>query len=334
MTLNACLRPPKALLPLLALACVVVVLPVRAAPPPAAALPPEAAASASTALPIVLRARSLRARPDLDASAEGDVELRRGPLWLRADRLDYDVVEDLAWARGQVRVQRGDVVYRGPELQLRLDRFEGFFLQPEFDLLRLQSGGWAERVDFLGRSRALATRVAYTSCPREDAAELPWVLQADRLRMDFEANEGIAEGGVLRFMDVPILALPALSFPLTDARKSGWLPPTINLDTRSGLDLSVPYYWNLAPNRDATLTPRLITRRGFGLDSEFRYLEPGQRGELQVDLLPQDRIAGRSRHALRCSTTARARRDCGWRVTSSASPTMAGGGISPVPPAR
>jgi LPS-assembly protein len=103
---------------------------------------------------------------------------------------------------------------------------------------------------------------------------------------------------VLRFQGVSILALPVLSFPLGDTRKSGWLPPSINLDDRSGLQLSVPYYWNIAPNRDATLAPRVITRRGLGLDSEFRYLEPSFDGTLQVDWLPDDRVARRSRQAL------------------------------------
>jgi LPS-assembly protein len=90
------------------------------------------------------------------------------------------------------------------------------------------------------------------------------VLKTDRVQLDFEANEGIAEGAVLRFMDVPILALPTLSFPLGDGRKSGWLPPTLDFDTRSGLSVAVPYYWNIAPNRDATFTPKVITRRGAG----------------------------------------------------------------------
>lgn len=249
-------------------------------------------------LPIVLQARELQARPDLDALAVGEAELRRGSLFIRADRLSYDVPEDLARAVGQVVVRREDTVYRGPEMQMKLQRYEGFFLQPEFDLLRLKSGGRADRVDFIGSSRAVATRAAYTSCPREDMDSLPWVLQADRVRMDFDANEGVAEGGVLRFMDVPILALPVLSFPLSDDRKSGWLPPGLNIDSRSGLEVAVPYYWNIAPNRDATFTPRVMTRRGLALDSEFRYLAPALSGQLNLDWVPDDRVALRSRHAL------------------------------------
>ena len=104
---------------------------------------------------------------------------------------------------------------------------------------------------------------------------------------------------MLRFYGVPILAAPSLSFPLSDARKSGWLPPSIALDSKSGLQLAVPYYWNIAPNRDATLTPSISDRRGPGIDAEFRYLEPRYSGQADLNLLPNDELAGRSRYALR-----------------------------------
>jgi LPS-assembly protein len=90
-----------------------------------------------------------------------------------------------------------------------------------------------------------------------------------------------------------------LSFPLTDERKSGWLPPNVNLDNKSGFEFGLPYYWNIAPNRDATLTPTLLTRRGPLLLSEFRYLERRDAGTVNLDLLPHDRVADRSRWALR-----------------------------------
>ncbi|NLZ42106.1 MAG: LPS-assembly protein LptD, partial [Comamonadaceae bacterium] len=108
----------------------------------------------------------------------------------------------------------------------------------------------------------------------------------------------LAEGAVLRFLGTPILALPTMSFALGDARKSGWLPPSVNLDNRSGVELLVPYYWNIAPNRDATIAPRLLTRRGLGLDLEYRYLEPDYAGEAQLGALPNDRVAGRARGVL------------------------------------
>lgn len=267
-------------------------------------------------LPIVLRARQVSGQPDQLTTAEGEVELRRGTLILQADRLTYDAPQDLARATGQVRVRRDGAVYTGPEAELRVQRFEGYFLQPRFEFLRLGAGGQAARVDFLDPSRAQAMDATYTSCPRDGSGDPAWVLETRRVRMDFERNEGIAEGAVLRFLGVPILAAPILSFPLNDERKSGWLPPSLNLDSRSGLDLSVPYYWNIAPNRDATLTPRLMTRRGLGLGVEFRYLEADHGGQVDADLLPADRVAGRSRAALGWRHESRFGRD--WRVEVAA----------------
>ena len=249
-------------------------------------------------LPIVLQAETIRSQPDLETVAEGKVEFRRGGTVIKADRLAYDTAQDLAGATGNVRVSRGGAIYSGPELQLRVQRFEGYFLRPEFEFTQLGAGGRAERIDFYDSARSSATRAEYTSCPRDTPAEPAWVLRTDRVSIDLDSNEGVAEGAVLRFLNVPILALPSLSFPLSDARKSGWLPPSINTDNRSGIELSIPWYWNIAPQRDATLTPRLITRRGLGLDTELRYLETHDEGALNFDWLPNDRLTGRSREAL------------------------------------
>ena len=253
---------------------------------------------AARALPTYVQAERIRSQPDLETVAEGNVEFRRGGLVIRADRLAYDSAQDLASASGKVRVSRDGARYSGPELQLRVQRFEGYFLKPEFEFTQLGAGGRAERIDFLDGTRSRATHAEYTSCPRDGTEEPAWLLRTDSVRLDLETNEGYAEGAVLRFLGVPILALPALSFPLSDSRRSGWLPPSIDTDNRSGVELSVPYYWNIAPNRDATLTPRVITRRGLGLNSEFRYLEPSQQGTLALDWLPDDRLARRSREAV------------------------------------
>jgi LPS-assembly protein len=250
-------------------------------------------------LPLTLEADELRGRPDLDFVAKGKVLAKRGRLTLSSDRLEYDNVTDRASARGNVRI---DIIdgswFSGPELSLTLGRFEGWFSKPEYFFARTQGGGRAERIDFIDDQRAQLTRADYTSCTRSGDGMPAWLMSADRVKLDFETNEGIAEGAVLRFLGVPILAAPVLSFPLTDERKSGWLPPTLNLDSKSGFEVGVPWYWNIAPQRDATFTPYVYTRRGFGLLAEGRYLEPRHGGELQWHWLPHDRVFDGSRSAL------------------------------------
>jgi LPS-assembly protein len=281
---------------------------------PSSRLAPAPGGDASDQRPMILRADSLRVRPDIDAVAEGNVEFRRAGTVIRAQRLSYDSADDLAVARGQVLVGRDGVSYRGPELQLHVQRFQGFFLQPVFEFESLGSGGRAARIDFVDSARVRAEQAVYTSCPREEPLEPDWLLRTDSIKLDFDANEGIAEGAVLQFLGVPILALPVLSFPLSDERKSGWLPPSIGLDSRSGFETGVPYYWNIAPNRDATIVPTVMTRRGLAIDSEFRYLEPQHAGRLQLHLLPYDRTTGGSRNAWDINTDGRLGAGLRYRV--------------------
>jgi len=267
--------------------------PLRLSPSRELAPPPRG--DAARVRSVVIRADRIQARPELDTVAEGNVEFRRAGTVIRADRITYDSADDRANAKGNVRVSKDGNHYWGPELQLQVQRFEGYFLEPHFMLGRTGAGGTAERFEFIDASRAVAINSTYTSCPRDGSGDPDWLLKTDRVRIDLEANEGVAEGAVLRFLGVPILGAPVMTFPLTDDRKSGWLPPTINLDSKSGLELAVPYYWNIAPNRDATVTPALLTRRGAGGQLEFRYLEPGDQGRIEIDGLPNDRVAGRDR---------------------------------------
>ncbi len=224
--------------------------------------------------------------------------MRYGGVVLRADQLRYDQAEDLAVAQGKVRITFEGSSFSGPEVQLKVQRMEGFVTAPEYMLAMTGAGGRAERIDILGPATSRVINGDYTSCRREGAEKPDWVLSARQLDLDTDAGVGIAEGAVLRFLDVPILSLPRLSFPLSDQRKSGWLPPDLDFTTGSGVELSVPYYWNIAPNRDATLTPAISTRRGLAVNGEFRYLEPAYSGRLNLDLLPYDQVYENTRYWL------------------------------------
>jgi LPS-assembly protein len=283
-----------------ALACAAMATPAAADPPltlkPSTRQEPAASGDAARQRPIFLRADDLKLRPDIDAVAEGAVEFRRASTVIKADHLTYDSAEDQAHALGGVQITMPGAVYRGPELQLKVQRFEGFFLSPTFEFTDLGSGGSAQRIDFIDSARANAIKARYSSCPRDGSGDPDWLLRADAVRLDNETSTGIAEGAVLTFLGVPVLGLPVLSFPLSDERKSGWLPPTVvPVNSRNGFTFGMPYYWNIAPNRDATLEPIVYSRLGLALNSEFRYLEPGDKGRLKIDLLPNDKVAERTR---------------------------------------
>lgn len=250
--------------------------------------------------PLQFEADELDGEAGVRTVARGRVRVRQADLTVRADELEHTQADNTARAKGNVRVVRDGSIFVGPSVSLKLDTLEGSFESPRYWLSRTQAGGTAERIIFQGENRLSATQTTYTSCTPENTATgdmgtPAWALRTDRIDLDFAANEGRAEGAVIEFQGVPILAAPTLTFPLNDQRKSGWLPPSITFDSKSGLELSAPYYWNIAPDRDATLAPTLASRRGFGLDAEFRYLAPQDRGELRVFGLPDDRLAGRDR---------------------------------------
>ncbi|MFO1228427.1 LPS-assembly protein LptD [Roseateles sp.] len=261
----------------------------------AAPIKPASRAPGAPKPALVLSAERAEAQLEQQAHAEGAVELRYGALLLRTDKLDYRFVDDLAQAQGQVQVSQGGNVFAGPALQLYLERFEGEFLNPSYFLGATGGSGKAARIRFEGEHRIAVESGNYSSCPVVEGQEPAWQITARSMRIDTDANEGHAEGAKLRFQGVTILAAPALSFPLGSQRKSGLLPPNLFFDNRSGFEYGQPYYWNIAPQRDATFTPFVMTRRGFGLDSEFRYLEPGHRGRINLDLLPHDRVTGSKR---------------------------------------
>ena len=248
-------------------------------------------------LPTFVEGDRIQGRTDLETSVEGNAVLRRGDTVIRARRLEYRQPEDLARAEGDVRINKAGNIFEGPLLELHVDAFQGFFNEPRYRFLRNDAYGQADRIDFLDENRAVVRNATYTTCQRQPGPSwMPaWILRAASISLDQQEETGYAQGAVLSFHGVPILPVPAMSFPLGDKRKSGVLPPTIGIDNRSGLELTLPYYWNIAPNRDATIYPTLMSRRGVDLGAEFRYLERGYNGQLRGNYLPNDKLRNRDR---------------------------------------
>ena len=250
-------------------------------------------------LPVFVRGDRITGQPDIRATVEGNAELRRGDTVIRAEHMDYDVAEDRAKASGQVRINRAGNLYDGTLLDLRVDAFNGFFSDARYRFLETQAHGEATRVDFIDHDRSVVHDGTYTTCQRGDEAtwQPDWIIRAKTIHLDKAEDVGKAEGGVLEFKGVAVLPVGNISFPLSDRRKSGLLPPTIGLNSVSGVEYAQPYYWNIAPNRDATITPVLMSRRGVAVGTEFRYLEPRYSGELTADIMPRDELRERERWA-------------------------------------
>ncbi|MDI7047473.1 LPS assembly protein LptD, partial [Escherichia coli] len=126
--------------------------------------------------------------------------------------------------------------------------------------------------------------------------------------MDTGSDEGIAHNGVLFFQGVPLLASPWLSFPLSVARRSGFLPPTFSFSSTNGVDVALPYYFNLSPNSDLTLTPRIMSKLGEMFTADYRYLQPNDSGSISVAWLPHDAITNTDRYSIAVNQT--------WKIGS------------------
>ncbi|MDD4944133.1 MAG: LPS-assembly protein LptD [Rhodoferax sp.] len=258
-------------------------------------------------LPTFVTGAHISGRPDLNTLVQGAAELRKGDMVIRADQLDYDQPTDLAKASGHVRINRAGNVYEGPLLELRLDAFEGFFNTPNYHFLRNDAHGQADRIEFLDAQRSVIHNATFTTCKRLPGPDwMPdWILRASQITLDNDEDVGTATGAVLSFKGVPVLPVPYVSFPLSDQRKSGVLPPTLGVDNVNGSEVSVPYYWNIAPNRDVTVTPTVMTKRGVNLDTEFRYLEPDYAGTLRANWMPSDKLRSSNRWGLNLNHQAR-----------------------------
>jgi LPS-assembly protein len=264
---------------------------------PSPSLRPDIPATVREQLPTYMSGDRVSGRTNLETVIEGNAQLRRGDTLIRADRIEYYQPDDLAKAQGNVHINRAGDVYEGPLLQLKVDAFEGFFNEPRYHFLRNDAYGQADRVDFIDDKRAVVRNATYTTCQRRPGPSwMPeWILRAANIRIDNEEEVGQASNAVLSFYGVPILPVPELSFPLSDKRKSGVLPPTMGLGSLNGFELTVPYYWDIAPNRDLTLYPTLMTKRGVDLGAEFRYLESEYAGNWRANYMPGDKLREQDR---------------------------------------
>ena len=249
-------------------------------------------ASQRSRLPTFLYSDLITGRPDLEMVLQGRSELRRGDTVIRADRIEYYQPDDQAQAVGGVRFNRGGNVFTGPRLELKVDAAEGVFSQPEYYFPANEGHGRAERADFLDEKRTVIRNATFTTCQRMPGASwMPdWLMRTDAFRVDSEDEVGEADNAKIYFKGMTLLSLPSMSFSLSEKRKSGVLAPTFGVDGISGTEVTVPYYWNIAPNRDATLYPTLMSKRGLNLGTEFRYMEAPYRGQLRLDYMPNDKL--------------------------------------------
>lgn len=258
--------------------------------------PPHEAADMTPREPVAetqIMAGDYRAPAGEPVRFAGDVRLMQLGQLLETDELLYDpesrLVDIPVWLR-----------YTDALIQLEAARAHydvadgtGQFEEVIYRLVGHDGSGSADTVAMVEPTLARLEQFGFTTC---DPDRPDWQLKAARVDLALDRGVGTARHARLEFKGVPILYSPWMTFPLTDDRKSGFLYPRFGRSGSDGFDISVPWYWNIAPNQDATFTGRWIERRGNMLDTEYRFLGERQLGQLDLEILPNDRRAGSTRH--------------------------------------
>ncbi len=231
----------------------------------------------------------------------GNAEVQRGTQRLRAERIIYDDSQRTVEAEGGFRLDDPNMSVAGSHGKLWLEEDRGEFFNTRFRIYDRHARGRAKKTFLLEPGITKYKRASYTTCA--DGAN-HWRLMGDTVTLDQNEGEGVAHNAQLRIKGVPILYTPYITFPIDDRRKTGFLIPSFGTSDNSGFELRTPFYLNLAPNYDATITPRYLDDRGTQFITEFRYLRPGQEGKIGFEYLRNDDITddNRSRVTFRDET--------------------------------
>ena len=250
------------------------------APRPVAALPP------ATLADTILTADRAEIEQNRFYTLTGDAVVEQPGQRIRADRIRYDETRDEVQADGDVRLDQSTLQVTGDSATLQLGSDTGEIHAVRYFVPAQHARGRAE----IARQESATIRsfehATYSTC---DEDRERWRLHARSVTLDAAEGVGYARHARLEVGSVPVLYTPYISFPIDDRRKSGLLVPSWGNSESSGAELTVPYYWNIAPHRDATLTPRLLSKRGIQMQGEFRYLNPTNLGQLGLEYLPSDR---------------------------------------------
>jgi LPS-assembly protein len=238
--------------------------------------------------PLQLEADAATYQPDSGKTKfTGKAQLSQPGRLLQAQSMTYQSASDTLEAQGEVRLTQPDLILSGSQATYHPQKGEGEVRDASFALPGSAARGEAAKVDLAADGKLTLQQPAYTTCPPDARS---WALKADQIVLDRSSGQGTASGAHLQLGDVALPRLPEFSFPIDNRRKSGLLIPSIGYGSDNGVDVTLPYYFNLAPNYDLTLAPRLMSKRGALLGSEFRYLTAERHGELQAEILPDDRV--------------------------------------------
>jgi LPS-assembly protein len=267
--------------------------PAAAHAPTAAATPASTPARAQRGVGnIEITSDAVNVGVDGKGSVKGNVVVRQGDVELRANEMQIDKPNQFVKSDGRIEYSDPLVDVTGDGGSYSADKGAEFH-SAQFSLKQRAARGAADSMQLSSADGVLRLKgVTFTACP---PAHQAWDLRADSITLDTRNQLGTGRDARVDFLGVPLLYLPWVSFPLSSERKSGFLFPSIGNTSTSGLQLAVPYYWNIAPNADFTFQPVEYSKRGPDLGGDLRFLTADQHGELQWNYLPDDTVFHGSR---------------------------------------
>ncbi|MCB1857311.1 MAG: LPS assembly protein LptD [Gammaproteobacteria bacterium] len=235
---------------------------------------------------VIIDADSLSAEEQDEAMLlEGGVRVRQNQMMMEADNARYVRTDETLDAKGNVYFEQPGLRVTSREAHFDMGNDQGALQDVEYRLVDQGARGRAVSAWFESANLMHFEQIDYSTCRPGNNA---WRLEAGKLDIDRTAGVGTARNAKLRVNDTPVAYIPYISFPIDDRRKSGFLFPSVGNSDRSGFDISIPYYFNIAPEMDATVTPRFLSKRGLLLNSEFRYLQENHRGQVRAEIIPYD----------------------------------------------
>lgn len=217
-----------------------------------------------------------------DSHFSGNVLVKRADQSIAAEHVIFNNNDKTASATAGVFYQEAGLALHSDQATIQLGKDTGQFKNNQFILEAIHARGTTHVTKLLNRNITQSTNITYTTCA---PSVNDWELQARTLELNKETGRGTGRDVWVEIFDIPLLYTPYISFPIDDRRQSGILTPTIGTSDTTGFDLSIPYYWNIAPNYDATITPRIMSDRGLMLGSEFRYLTESGEGQIAAEIL-------------------------------------------------
>jgi len=260
--------------------------------------------------PVVLFARYLDASRENAGEARGQVEVFRADQHLSTDRVIYDPATEVLTIPGPMSYEDQSLWIKGQEATYDFLDEQGRFSIIDYGLTGSSANGKADRVEITGSNTSRLYGLVYSTCPPKKP---DWLLSAKKMELRHDRGLGIARNATLRFKGMPILYAPWFTFPIDDRRKTGFLYPSLSNTNDNGIEVGIPWYWNIAPNQDATLEPRYFTSRGLMLSGEYRLLTRRTNGNVEFDFVPDDRKTDDSRYHYRIEHRTRPR--ARWRTS-------------------